>query len=146
MTDLKKIRKEWDSRPMEVADPSEIEARFPKKKDMYAEPKKCVVEDCLPLSFRGEPRCKDHHIAWIKEKMAEVEEAEKDRAKKQKSKQWQEEQAQARLKSLHTKCENCGVHLRFNERFVVLKPKDKIPKKPQTLEQKYRVVCEYCRG
>jgi len=141
---LKQIREEWAKRPMEVADPAEIEAKFPEKQEIFAEPQQCIVKDCLALSFRGEPRCKDHHIAWIKEKMEEVEKAEKDQPKKEKTAKWREEQAMGRVRSRNTGCSNCGIFLKYAELFVVLREKGRIPKNPQRLEQKYRVLCESC--
>jgi hypothetical protein len=142
---LKQIREEWAKRPVEGSDPYEVEKKFPDRKNLWAEPRECIEKDCYALSFRGEARCKEHHLAWIGEQKVEAEKAEKDRVKKEKSAKWQEEQAMGRVRNTNTTCSNCGIFLRFSERQVVLREKDKLPKKPQRLEQKYRVLCEHCK-
>ena len=142
---IEDIRREWAKRPVTGPDPHEVEKRFPDRDFPWAESERCTVSGCHGRSFRGTPYCEEHHLQAIKEKAAEVEEAEKDRVKKQKSAKWQEEQAQARVRSTNTTCSNCSIYLRFAERHVVLKEKGKIPRKPQNLMQKYEVKCEHCK-
>jgi hypothetical protein len=142
---LKQIREEWAKRPVEGPDPHELEKKFPGRQFLWAEPGECSVEGCFAPRFKGVPFCKEHHLQAIKEQEVEAEKLAKDKAKKEKSKKWQEEQAMSRVRSTTTVCNNCGIFLRYGERHVVLKEKGKIPKKPQTLEQKYRVLCEHCK-
>lgn len=141
---LEQIRREWAKRPVEGPDPHEVEKKFPDREFLWAEPGECSIEGCFAARFKGVPFCEEHHLQAIKEKAAEEEKAAKEKEKQQKSTKWQQEQAMGRVRSTNTSCSNCGIFLRYGERHVVLREKERMPKQPQRLEQKYRVMCESC--
>ena len=62
MTDLEKIRKEHAMRPVEV-DVQSVEKRFPAD-DLVAPEPQCCEPGCEHQVFRGQPRCKEHHLEW----------------------------------------------------------------------------------
>jgi hypothetical protein len=143
MKTLEKLRQEHARRPIEGADPREIEKRFPKREDLMAEPGICVVENCHRESFRGQPRCRECHLQWIAEREAESERLAEEYWKRRSSKGYAEEEAKNTIHCI-PHCQNCGTYTEFGDRRVELKPKERRPIKPSSLSDKYWMVCKHC--
>jgi hypothetical protein len=143
MVDLQKIRKEWAQGPIDGPDPHEVEKRFPKDEDMYVDPLICIIENCNAEGFRGQPRCKQHHLEWCAEKEAEGRRREEEWWKRRNKKSYADEEAQNAMRNVPY-CSNCGTYTQFSDRVVRLKPKNKRPKKPTLLREKYEMLCIHC--
>lgn len=141
---LEEIRREHSLRPIQGADPAEIEARFPKQGELEASVPTCEVEGCQRPVFRWQKRCKVHHLAWCKQREAEAERLNEEYFKRRSKKDWPEQEAKDRILS-QTVCANCGdFPIPFEKRTVQLKPEGRRPEQPQMLDRLHEMVCLDC--
>ena len=146
MKNLEKLRKEWDSRPLVGTEPSKIEKKFPKPEKFWADPQICIIESCLREVFRGQPRCREHHLKWVSERKAESEKRAEAYFSRRSRKGYPEIEAQNMVRR-QPHCANCGNYVpSLADRVVQLKPKSRLPKAPTSLTLRYEMLCKHCAG
>ena len=139
-----KAREAWLNRPIEP-DPAKIEERFPADDLIAAEPE-CCEENCSHEVFRGLPRCRRCHLAWIASQELEKEALLEKRLKREKRKDFPEQQAMNAAKAATSHCSNCGAFMAYVDKYARLKPEDRRPKKPVLAKDVFEVICSGCAG